>query len=182
MRKRVPLQGHRPSRPLNVIWENHPEAIAYFALGMWLDACEPPRWAWRAAPLAFFGAPLVLGAFGLAYSHLSGDIYGVAWEGIVSCSAVVTVTGLYLMVRRWASEHAAQTALDRLVTFVAANSFSVYVLHWLVCPPVFARIPHGSSFALTAAVALAFATVIVLAAAAIGSLMRRTPLRALFAG
>lgn len=166
----------------NLLRDAHPEALAFFALGMWMDRRELPRRALKIAPIVLILAPVPLALRGMTMAALTGESYDTTWGGMCSLPTMLFVAALYVIARSWAQGTSERDSrLGRIVSFVARNSFAVYILHWFVRPVLFDLIPRGIAPYETLLVALALSVITMFACAALGSLIKRTPLRVLFA-
>ena len=166
----------------NLLRECHPEALAFFTLGMWMDGRELPRRAVKLAPAVLALSPVPLALRGMGMAALTGESFDVSWRGMSSLSAALIVVALYIIARGWAEGRTERGGLfERVVSLVARNSFAVYIFHWFARPALFNVVPRDGAPYETLIVALAFTTITMFVCALLGELIKKTPLRALLA-
>lgn len=160
---------------------NHPEALAFFAVGMWAEGRAVPRRLARWAPAALLAMPALLGAYGAAVHAASGQLLDVTWEGYSCVTTLVFVLALHEVVRA-ACDRGLPRALSAAAGLVGRNSLAVYLLHWFLRPAMGLAVAWSGPGVARIAASLLVAVAVTLACAAAGQLARRTPLRPLLAG
>ena len=156
----------------------HPEALAYFALGLWvadkdLDLLTPAR-----AAVLLLVAPVPLAAYGILWWETTGTLRDITSWGFPCVTTLLVVLALYVLARALV-RHVGKGTFARLVSLIGVNSLAVYLLHWFLRVPCDPLIPRDMPDVVVEIVTVAVSLVTVVVCALVGRVARRTPLRGL---
>lgn len=156
----------------------HPEALAYFAIGLWvadkdLELLTPAR-----AIVLMFVAPVPLAAYGILWWNATGSLRDITSWGFPCVTTLLVVLALFVLSRALFCR-VEEGAFASLVSLIGANSLAVYLLHWFLRVPCDPLIPRDMPDMLVEIVTVAVSLATVVACALVGRAVRRTPLRRL---
>lgn len=160
----------------SLVSASHPEALAFFAVGVWIEGRRDVEYRDSKLLALFLLAPVPLAAYGYAMHALTGHQYDVTWNGYSSLTTLVIVLALYFLIRRAVKMLRVDSPVVKLATFVGTNSFAVYILHWFMRPVISVALEVAG---VGSVLNLVLAPLAVVVCAAIGELTRRTPARVL---
>lgn len=154
----------------------HPEALAFFAVGVWIEGRERKVPSTPRVLVALVLAPIPLAVLGFSTQALTGREFDVTWNGYSSLPTLIIVVALYFLARYVIETVRSNSLALRLVGFIGANSMSVYILHWFARPVVSAAVAAAG---VGVALKYVLVPIVVLACAAIGNVMRKSPAKVL---
>lgn len=170
-----------------IIRDNHPEAIAYFAVGM-LFADTDVRNIPLALPItALLLSPFGMMSYGIAHHAIFGTEYDVVWNGYSCITTLFCVCALYILANRAFGSSRMSTAriseaTVRIISFIGRQSFAIYIIHWLLRPAVSWIVPWSLPALTRMVVMVPICLTTVVLCAGVGSFLARTKCRFLLAG